>query len=68
MGSPVALEAGGEVILTWEFVEAPNRRFYWRAIAADGSVSQQSPETFPSLDACAADVSRMLRQSAESQT
>ncbi|MGZ8266623.1 MAG: hypothetical protein ACXWUU_04105 [Burkholderiales bacterium] len=59
-------EAGGDVILTWEFVEAPNRRFYWRAIAADGSVSQQSRETFSSLDSCGADVSRLLRQSAES--
>jgi hypothetical protein len=47
------------VILTWEFLEAPNRRFYWRAIAADGSVTHQSREMFRSLDECAADASRM---------
>ena len=50
---------GGEVILTWEFLEAPNRRFYWRAFAADGSITHQSRETFRSLDECAADASRM---------
>jgi hypothetical protein len=50
---------GGDVILTWEFLEAPNRRFYWRAIAADGSVTHQSRETFRTLDECAADASRM---------
>ena len=51
-------DAGGDVILTWEFLEAPNRRFYWRAIAADGSITHQSRETFRSLDECAADASR----------
>lgn len=57
-------DTGGEVILTWEFLEAPNRRFYWRAIAADGSITHQSRETFHSLDDCAADASRMWGASA----
>jgi hypothetical protein len=63
MGSHRLLEEfspGGDVILTWEFVEAPNRRFYWRAIAADGSLTHRSGETFGSLDECAADASLML--------
>jgi hypothetical protein len=55
----------GDVILTWEFLEAPNRRFYWRAIAADGSVTHRSRETFRSLDECAADASRMWMEHAE---
>jgi hypothetical protein len=59
-----ACDAGGDVILTWEFLEAPNRRFYWRAIAADGSITHQSRETFQSLDECAADASRMWGASA----
>jgi hypothetical protein len=54
--------AAGDVILTWEFLEAPNRRFYWRAIAADGSITQRSRETFASLEECAADASRMWMQ------
>jgi hypothetical protein len=62
MGSNGLLDGGapgGDVILTWEFLEAPNRRFYWRAFAADGSIIHQSRETFRSLDECAADASRM---------
>jgi hypothetical protein len=61
MGSHGVLEErgrGGDVILTWQFLEAPNRRFYWRAIAADGSITHCSGETFASLDECAADASR----------
>jgi hypothetical protein len=50
---------GGDVILTWELLEAPNRRFYWRAFAADGSITHHSRETFSSLDECAADAGRM---------
>lgn len=62
MGSRFLFDAlrGGDVILTWEFVEGPDRRFYWRAIAADGLVTQESPYTFPTLDDCAADAGRML--------
>lgn len=55
--------AQGDVILTWEFLEAPNRRFFWRAIASDGAVSRESDHTFTSLDECAADASRMWARS-----
>lgn len=48
----------GDVILTLQLVEAPNRQFFWRAITADGSVSQESCTTFASLEECAADASR----------
>jgi hypothetical protein len=68
MGSHLAFEArnaGDDVILTWEFLQRPNRRFYWRAVAADGSVSCQSPATFASLDECAADARRMWTQREE---
>ncbi len=60
MGSYRHLEEagpGGDVILTWEFLEAPNRRFYWRAIAADGAITHHSRETFRSLEECATDAS-----------
>lgn len=61
MGSHLVVEArgaAGDVVLTWQFVEAPNRRFFWRALASDGSVSQQSEAKFQSLEDCAADASR----------
>lgn len=33
----------------WSFLEAPNRRFFWRAVAADGSIGQEPANTFMSL-------------------
>ena len=53
-----ARESAGDVVLTWEFIEAPNQRYLWRAVAADGSITQESVQTFASLEECAADLSR----------
>ena len=66
MENPLVVEPRGadsDVILTWEFLEAPNRRFFWRAIASDGAISRESDHTFPTLDECAADASRMWARS-----
>lgn len=57
--------ADGDVVLSWEFLEGSNRRFFWRAVAADGTVSHQSRQTFRSLDECVADASRIWTQTPE---
>jgi len=57
-----------DLVLSWEFLEGPDRRFFWRAVAADGTVSHQSPQTFCSLEACVADASRIWMQVPEENT
>jgi hypothetical protein len=54
--------ADGDVVLRWEFLEGSNRLFYWRAVAADGTVSHHSRHNFRSLEECVADASRIWRQ------
>jgi hypothetical protein len=54
--------ADGDLVLSWEFLEGPDRRFFWRAVAADGTISHQSCQTFRSLEECVADASRIWIQ------
>jgi hypothetical protein len=53
-----ARNADGEVVLTWEFVQTPECRFLWRALALDGAARGQSQATFATLEECAADARR----------